>query len=303
MNVSDRRGFTLVELAVSMVVIGILLGLGMSMVGPLMTTIKVRESKENLGAAVESINSWASGNNRLPDTDDTKPDTYWKNIAKTSTDAWGRDFIYLYDTNLAPVTATKDTICGRRTTAISLIDSNNSTIQNVAYVVLSQGDDATTQATLNGAVPESGAATGIITLDAKVSDIARWVTIDELRTKIGCQGAQLKIVNNELPFGNKSTAYGPLMIYADGGTQSGNYEWRIKVPPTAPKLFDVTFDPNLIFANASTSNWIAGVGTAPLKMTGGSRLSPVGSFSYTISVRDNQNNVASKTFVLTVNPQ
>ncbi|MGE3259894.1 MAG: type II secretion system protein, partial [Geobacter sp.] len=50
---TDRNGFTLVELAVSLVVIGLLIGLGTAMVGPLMSSIKVRESRENLGAAVE----------------------------------------------------------------------------------------------------------------------------------------------------------------------------------------------------------------------------------------------------------
>jgi len=136
-NVSDRRGFTLVELAVSMVVIGILLGLGMSMVGPLMTTIKVRESKENLGAAVESINSWASGNNRLPDS------TLLPTVVRSSQDAWGRDFIYVYVENLAPGTATKDTICGRRSTLLKLVDTNISAtaIDNVAFLVFSKGDD------------------------------------------------------------------------------------------------------------------------------------------------------------------
>ena len=259
-NVSDRRGFTLVELAVSMVVIGILLGLGMSMVGPLMTTIKVRESKENLSAAVESINSWASGNNRLPEWGNGEPDTTtdeFVEVVSNRFDAWGNSFIYLFDANLFNATPTKDTICGRRSTAISLIDSNNSTIQNVAYVVLSQGDDATTQATLNGTlnssningvVTDPGAATGTITLDAKVSDIARWVTIDELRTKIGCQGAQLKIVNNELPPGNVGSPYS-VNIYADGGvayTSGGKYAWCIQT-----SMGDVTLPPAISFTNMS----------------------------------------------------
>jgi len=224
----------------------------MSMVGPLMTTIKVRESKENLSAAVESINSWASGNNRLPDSTTAYPGstTHWKNLVKTPADAWGRDFIYLYDTNLAPVTATKDTICGRRSTFITLTDTNTgAAIPNVVYLMLSQADDATTDSTIGGVAVATGprAAATAVTADT-VKDLVRWVTLDELRTKIGCQGAQLKIVNNELPYGYNNTPYS-VNIYADGGvpyTSGGKYAWCIQT-----SMGDVTLPPAISFTNMS----------------------------------------------------
>lgn len=254
---TDTNGFTLVELAVSLVVIGLLIGLGTAMVGPLMTSIKVRESRENLGAAVESINGWAAGNNRLPDA------TEFGSTVRTPTDAWGRDFIYLYDNNLASGTITKDTICGRRSTSIILTDSNTTaSISNVAYVILSSGDDAAVQstlitttgppvvaATLNGTASgptivagTRGYITGTVVANTS-EDIVRWVTLDELRTKVGCQGAQLKITTNELPYGYNNAAYGS-NIYADGGVpfaSGGKYSWCIQANADATSQPTITF--------------------------------------------------------------
>ncbi len=333
-NVSDRRGFTLVELAVSMVVIGILLGLGMSMVGPLMTTIKVRESKENLGAAVESINSWASGNNRLPDS------TLLPTVVRSSQDAWGRDFIYVYVENLAPGTATKDTICGRRSTLLKLVDTNISAtaIDNVAFLVFSKGDDDDsktffTSGTLtpvsgplnvgdkikkNAYLPLTATGTTTITTDSSL-DLVRWVTIDELRTKIGCQGAQLKILNNELPPGNVGNPYS-VNIYADGGVKFPTtpvnteiYEWCWTSTTTAT-LSDLTFN----CVHQSTSTTLAKSADAcslttgtwqrcsSLTLSSSVPLSglnpPSGSYDISLSLRDSDGNITSKTFVLTINP-
>lgn len=325
-NVSDRRGFTLVELAVSMVVIGILLGLGMSMVGPLMTTIKVRESKENLGAAVESINSWASGNNRLPPLAPVLPDTAkFSDVVKITTDAWGKALVYVYDSNIAPTgptPITKDTICGRRSTAIRLIDSNNSTIQNVAYVVLSKGDDRITDSKDNATNTEIGPGpfSGTIKADME-EDLVRWVTIDELRTKIGCQGAQLKILNNELPPGNVGSLY-RVNIYADGGvpfsTGPNTYKWCVS---TLPAGFSAPVggiqNANCLDVNEATWGAVAASSTLTISFVANAAGLTSDAHQITVVVRDNADNVtssaacsnaspgdncASKVFVLTINP-
>ena len=327
---AHNKGFTLVELAVSLVVIGLLIGLGTAMVGPLMTAIKVRETKESIGGAVESVNSWASGNNRLPPFTPTAPDTVkFIDTVKSPNDSWGREFIYLYDTNLAPTgvnTATKDTICGRRSTNISLrncltlkcdgvggvLGTDYVDISNISYAIFSNGDEpqtvtADTFITLDGATTNSTSLATppnprLIKIPFNTDDIVRWVTLDELRTKVGCQGAQLRIVNNELPFTNYSASYGPINIIADGGIQTGNYEWKVKLPPPpATKPLGIKFNNQLLtFTNTSTSGWFTGTGSSPLVMQGYPR--PTGSYNYTFSVRDSQGNASIKPFVLTISP-
>ncbi len=353
------KGFTLVELAVSLVVIGLLIGLGVGMVGPLMTAIKVRESKENLGGAVESVNSWAAGNNHLPDMTNSN----FKTVVKTPADSWGRDFIYLYDCLLAstnpssPLTTdtiqcsgaspsfSKDTICGRRTTRINLVTDQGSTVNNVAYVMFSLSEDASVDtrmtgtlnnpaltvgpsnpAILNNAViPNSGfvtptapATTATITLNANNNDLVRWVTLDELRTKVGCQGAQLRIVNNELPFGYENTKY-VNKIFLDGGISG--YKWCYT---STPALSGIVFIPihsetgikgttissctmptNCSSLTADTG-WIDATPPVFLNMSG--IPTTRGSYQVRIMAHDNQgaslsqNNCAEKTFVLTINP-
>lgn len=359
------KGFTLVELAVSLVVIGLLIGLGVGMVGPLMTAIKVRESKENLGGAVESVNSWAAGNNHLPDMTNSN----FKTVVKTPADSWGRDFIYLYDCLLAstnpssPLTTdtiqcsgaspsfSKDTICGRRTTRINLVTDQGSTVNNVAYVMFSLSEDASVDtrmtgtlnnpaltvgpsnpAILNNAViPNSGfvtptapATTATITLNANNNDLVRWVTLDELRTKVGCQGAQLRIVNNELPYANKDAPYPTIPLTPDGGvkfsttpTNTGVYEWCWS--STTPELLtDLVFNctspsssttlartaaPSVCVASPSSGTWerCTTLTLSSASLTGTNP--PPGSYDISLFLRDSDNNSTQKIFVLTINPE
>lgn len=314
----SNTGFTLVELAVSLVVIGLLIGLGTAMVGPLMSAIKVRESRENLGAAVESINSWASSSNRLPDT------TNVSGIVRSPSDAWGRDFIYLYDANLAPGSATKDTICGRKTATLTLMDSTTgATIPNVAYIIFSQGDDAASNTTLTSgtltpapASPPTIAAAGYVAAGdvATVTsdtgdDLVRWVTLDELRTKVGCQGPQLRIVNNELPYGSLSSPYPDMYVIADGGLGASQYQWCIETAgASAPAA--LTFRQNTAVGTSLTTIFSTNCathttwGTAEQLVVNGTPTIG-GSHYFKVFVRDGAtaaaNNV-NKAFVLTINP-
>lgn len=318
-----NKGFTLVELAVSLVVIGLLIGLGTSMVGPLMTAIKVRESKENLGAAVESINSWASGNNRLPKADDTTPDTTideFSEVSRSPKDAWGRNFIYLYDDNLFKTTPTKDTICGRRTTPIELTDNNTGAIiKNIAYVISSQGEDpqttvSNTYVTLDGSAVTASALLATppnpraIVVPANTDDLVRWVTLDELRTKAGCQGAQLRIVNNELPFTYETQPY-EARFFVDGGVPS--YSWcATGTLPGGIKLYTKTTATQVEIALSPTEcsltagTWVVQDTNEKPALYGTPTAAPTtrGTYQINLYVKDSNTNLAQKTFVLTVNP-
>ncbi len=323
------KGFTLVELAISLVVIGLLIGLGVTLVGPLATATKVRESKENLDGAVESLNSWAAGNNSLPNG------AGFPAVVKSPQDAWGHNFVYLYDATLFSATPSNDTLCGRKTTSLTLQTTNPpATIANVAYVMLSPGDDSTIQTTLattatvpaipptlNGTPVTSGSAiplntlasaTGTVVLDTNNSDIVRWVTLDELRTKVGCEGAQMRIVNNELPYGYVSSKYVAKLLLNGGVT---DYKWCVSGLP--PGLVAValpggaTMGSCTVPANCagltSDSNWVTA--TPPVFLNISGIPTAQGSYQINLMAHDSQgsslsqNNCSSKTFALTINPQ
>jgi prepilin-type N-terminal cleavage/methylation domain-containing protein len=281
MSSESSKGFTLVEMAIVLVVIGLLVGMGASMIGPLTTMGKVRESREVVEADIATVVSWAASNNRLPQWGDGVADATideFVEVAKKTTDAWGRPLIYLYDNNLF-TPPSKDTICGRKTTSITIrqcLTANCTTTsgtdyldtQNIAFVILSQGEDATTQTNISTTPVTSNPITGTVTVPAGTDDIVRWVTLDELRSKIGCQGAQLKIVNNELPYGYISNSYNA-NITADGGvpyTSAGKYRWCIQgaAPTLATKPIikssdgttDIVYNADCI--SLAENSWIRG---------------------------------------------
>jgi prepilin-type N-terminal cleavage/methylation domain-containing protein len=321
----SNQGFSLVELAIVLVIVGLILGMGMGMMGPLQTRVRVNETRESLSANIESVTAWAASNNRIADL------ATYPTIAKAPNDAWGQNFMYLYDSNLAPAAAatTKDTICGRKTTPLILTTANPAaTINNVAFVIMSKGDDTTTQSTLNGTlngaaingiVTGTGRATGTITQDPDSSDILRWVTLDELRSKIGCQGAQLKILNNELPYG--TTASYQAVLSADGGVSfaappaTPTYKWCVSGLPAGLTVTGGITNANC-WAGATEATWGATVPSSSFTI---SRTAAVvtGSYKITVVARDNHDGIATspacsaavpgdncsqKNFVITINP-
>ncbi|MCX8034314.1 MAG: prepilin-type N-terminal cleavage/methylation domain-containing protein, partial [Thermodesulfovibrio sp.] len=64
--IRNNNGLTLVEVAIVLVILGLLIGLGASLIGPLTKRAKLNDTQERLNANVESIISWSAGNKRLP---------------------------------------------------------------------------------------------------------------------------------------------------------------------------------------------------------------------------------------------
>ncbi|MBU2457670.1 MAG: prepilin-type N-terminal cleavage/methylation domain-containing protein, partial [Planctomycetes bacterium] len=75
MRPSGQKGFTIIELAIVLVIIGLIVGFGASLVGPLTIRAKRTESREILKAAKESIVGFAAANGRIPIWGDNISDT------------------------------------------------------------------------------------------------------------------------------------------------------------------------------------------------------------------------------------
>jgi prepilin-type N-terminal cleavage/methylation domain-containing protein len=339
MNWSSQKGFTLVEMSIVLIIVGIVLSMGMGMIGPLTKLARTRENKEILSKTVESLNSWAAGRNRLPQSFTDSTSASWP-----LNDTLGHPLIYLVDANLSPSTATKDTICGRSSTQLTLTTNNYgvvTTINNLAFIVLSSGDNYQVETTMNGSlttppnsavqlnnvvIPASGyvtpagsGTTATVTYDAGSSDdLIKWVTLDELRSKVGCQGAPLRIVNNEVPTGREGTLYSPGFPFSftiDGGATPGAFRWCVEstASPLAPALpTGLIFTPDMTgkIRAPSTCNTLAEtdwVSWPTLSISGTPSSGSSASYRFTVYVRDNNDatgpndNIAAKSFVLTVN--
>jgi prepilin-type N-terminal cleavage/methylation domain-containing protein len=288
-------GFTLIELSIVLVIVGMLIGLGVNMIAPLTNYAKVRETRGIMDADIQAVISWASSNARLPQLTE-----FGTAVASNQNDGWGQPFAYISDFNLS-ATATQNTICGSNSTFlnISTIDPKVM-VRNVAFALLSHADNTSFSSKLNGNLitSASSTATGIsqtISATGPNADLIRWVTLNELRSKIGCPGPQLKIVNNELPFENYSEPYSATIV-PDGGT--GSFMWQIKKGTGTMPAGMLLQGALLTFANTSTTSLIP---ANTLNISGALR--PQGSYNFTVIVRDSNANIASKIFVLTINPE
>jgi prepilin-type N-terminal cleavage/methylation domain-containing protein len=54
------KGFTLIEIAIVLIILGLLVGLGAGLIGPLTKRAKLIESRELMDAAMESIISYGA---------------------------------------------------------------------------------------------------------------------------------------------------------------------------------------------------------------------------------------------------
>jgi prepilin-type N-terminal cleavage/methylation domain-containing protein len=313
---SNRRGFTLIEIAIVLVIIGLLVGMGANMIGPLTQRAKLHETKDVINAAAESIISYGASNNALPDI------STFSSVVRKSTDVWKKPLYYILDDNLTDNTI--GGICGRKSTNLSLnicpdagCSSPTDTVNNVAFIVLSSGGNVNNQTEGTQSVTSSTTINtydqGIVLDDYNTDinrpeaydDIMKWISMDELRIKAGCIGAPLRIVNNELPYGFQGSAYNAA-IFADGGVPytigGGEYRWcREESASTG-----LTFTPSTLSSdclNLTESLWIQ----ADQMVISGSP-SSAGSFSLSVFVRDDNDgsgsndNVVRRTMVLTLNP-
>jgi prepilin-type N-terminal cleavage/methylation domain-containing protein len=282
---SGHKGFTIIEVAMVLVIIGMIIGFGASLVGPLTIRAKRIETKETVQAAVEAVIGFAASNDqRLPN------DAEFRALLRKQNDAFSKPLYYVFDSNLIIARS----ICNRKTTFITVQEPTPS-IQNVAFMVLSSGENFNNQTTgdrnVSAAVTINVYDTGTAGIDnyatdmnrpEEYDDIYQMVTLNELRTKTGCQGPPLRIVNNELPPGSATVTYN-IDIYADGGVTTSPYSWSI------------------VSASPSTPSWTIGSSGIPNTILSGT---PPTSGAYYVKVRvnDSDGNIADKSFVITINP-
>jgi prepilin-type N-terminal cleavage/methylation domain-containing protein len=354
----DKKGFTIIEVAIVMVIIGLLVGFGATLVGPLTERSKRMATTEIIMGAMESIVGFAATEKRLPQWGDNIVDTdldEFCEVVSKRKDSASLPLYYFFDTRLtAP-----DSVCGRKTTALTVCRDSNCTdrILNIAFAVISGAMDYNPQTGIVTAgcpagqtcigVYEPGSAnidnctntTNCPNFDEAVTrisrpeaydDIVEYITLNELRTKVDCQGPQLKILNNELAPGSMSSPYSA-MIYVEGGIpfpSSGDFKWCVEIRnrdaadgvpgglSITPNFVRYPNDTSPTFCSDQPETTWSSAQADNLSISSASALTETGNFLFTVVVRDNSNagndtacnspnnldNCVSKSFVLTINP-
>lgn len=134
-----QKAFTLVELAIVLVILGFLIGLGAGVVGILTKKVKYAESKEEVKRAVESLKGYAIRFGYLPPSRPPSqynaqiPDPAFNQTGVRGYDSQNRALLYVVASEL-----TSGELCSLNSTSLSINDKGNSK-SNLAFFVVAAG--------------------------------------------------------------------------------------------------------------------------------------------------------------------
>ncbi len=352
----NHKGFTIIEVAIVMIIIGLLVGFGAALVGPLTERSKRMATTELVQGAVESIVGFTSSERRVPQWGDNTVDTTLDEFCEVVTrrrDKAGKPLYYFFDNRLTAA----DSICGRKTTNITVCRDGACAdrVPNVAFVVVSGAMDYNPQTGIvtagcpagqtcigvyepgTGSIDNCTDATNCPNYDGAVprinrpegyDDIVEYVTLGELRTKSGCQGAPLKVLNNDLPSTSVGSSYNAT-VYAEDGVPfgaGGDYRWCVEIgnrSAAAGLPGGLAIAPNFIrYPDDAVSTQCTDQAETAWSTFGANALTisgtptETGTFLITVNVRDdnragndpacnnlsNADNCSRKSYVLTINP-
>lgn len=277
------NGFTLIEMAIVLVIIGLLLGAGASLIGPLTKRAKLIEDRETVKTLYEAIRGFAAQNKQLPA--DTSA------IGVKTTDAYGNpiDYYLWTGTNLCTTTGTY----------LTVNDSSSGTSitkNNVAFILIARGENRCNQtgsASPFNIFPQGQQVNpGTCPAGDDYDDIVMYADIDTIRQNI-CN--TFRITTDSLPSGTEEQAYSTTVLQATDGTLP--YTWSITNGSLPPGL-------SLSNLTSGTCGTITCTSANPCGCISGTP-TQAGSFSFTLQVTDSdtlQHRTATKSLSITINP-
>lgn len=275
------NGFTLIEMAIVLVIIGLLLGAGASLIGPLTKRAKLIENRETIKTVYEAIRGFAAQNKQLP--------ANLSSLGVKTTDSYGNPIDYYLWTGT--------NICTGTGTYLTVNDSSSGTSltkNNVAFILIARGENRCNQtgtASPFNILPQGQQVNlGSCPAGDDYDDIVMYSDIDTLRDQI-CN--TFRITTDSLPSGMEEQAYSTTVLQATDGTQP--YTWTITSGslPSGLTLSNLT---------SGTCGSVTCTAASPCGCISGTP-SQAGSFSFTLQVTDSDtpHRTATKGMAITIN--
>jgi len=315
---SETKGFTLIELAIVLVIIGFALASGSSLLALAVKKKSTETDSARLVSAKNSLFSHSALNGTLPEKEGFAP------AVSYSSDFGGRAVAYIYDDTLTEESGSAEAVCRRRTSKLELRKCRDagctdySVVRNIAFVTVSGGANANIQTGADEAgivrIYVQGDAVDDYPADGvkkqAYDDIAEWVTLGELQARSGCAGYRLRILNSELPAAYTARAY-RANFFADGGVPANGrkYKWCLDdsglMSAGVLKFTSANLDIKISSdcRNETEVSWTLGDNVS---ITGTPPSGSGGSYYISVWVRDNNDqsgsddSIANKRFVLTI---
>lgn len=274
-----RRAFTLIELAISLTIIGIIIGGSFQAVKAMREKSKITEAKEQIKAAKDAVKGYAIKWPNLPSGNE-----FDQNLSPVQNNQHA--IFYAADTNLSTI---NNDVCAYGATDLSVVDNGVAparVINDVAFVLVHEGANYNMQTALDTSVTPNevniyGAANQVddnatpVNIVDFYDDIVEWVTLDELQQNVGCSNKPFRFLNDRLPSGKVGDSYASA-LYVENNVSVVN------INCTASPDYNITFT-NPSFSGTPTPSGTALFDCSASEISPGSR-------------------TISKKFVITIDP-
>ena len=224
-NKSKNQGLTLVEVAIVLVILGLLIGLGASLIGPLTKRAKIQESRDIVKQAKESFLGYAVKNGYLPQEgtyNNSTPVQAFQDVGTKGRDAWLKPLRYIAANEIE---GSSVNVCGINTTSLTITD-RGTVHSNIAFIIISGGENfniQTENTIYEAGTPNIDDFTSDINRQEDYDDIVSYVSLDEIRALRGCPQPLAIISPTVLPDGEEDSYYS-YYLQATGGTPP--YTWN-----------------------------------------------------------------------------
>ena len=307
----NRKAFTLVELAIVLMVVGLLVGGSFKVIKLMRERNKVTEAKDAVKAAKDATIGFAMEWVDLP-----TPTEFTNDLSPSKGVSEG-DIFYFTD----PQLANGADVCSFPSTNLNVTIFNSGiltrTVNNVAFVIAARSANNNMQTAVAGNSPyiiriDDPSATvdrnnsDFLRASDEYDDIVKWVTLPELHNLVNCLDHKLVITNdNALPRDINHTAYVGANIFADGGFPfadsdgdgKDDYEWCMESTsgawPNSYTCGSATFT-SQTDCTLSSSTYNQCTSPTIVGTTG-----PAGTYNFNMYLRDSRRTI-KKSFTITI---